>query len=92
MRVTNAEGLVFAQQEWQAQLDAYKAALEGKGWVVTVVSSGRWAGAGGATYTGTQGDTYGVFSGGGSASAADVSACAWPSKPSNPNCGGGNRR
>ncbi|MDT5345592.1 MAG: hypothetical protein QOE52_4776 [Mycobacterium sp.] len=73
-------------------LDAYKTALEGKGWVVTVVSSGRWAGAGGATYSGTQGDTYGVFSGGGSASAADVSACAWPSKPSNPNCGGGNRR
>ena len=23
---------------------------------------------------------------------ADVSACAWPSKPSNPNCGGGNRQ
>jgi hypothetical protein len=73
-------------------LDAYKTALEGKGWVVTVVSSGGWAGAGGATYTGTQGDTYGVFSGGGSASTTDVSACAWPSKPSNPNCGGGNRR
>ena len=48
--------------------------------------------AGGATYTGTRGDTYGVFSGGGSASTTDVSACAWPSKPSNPNCGGGNRR
>jgi hypothetical protein len=73
-------------------LDAYKTALEGKGWTVTVVSSGGWAGAGGATYTATQGDTYGVFSGGGSASTADVSACAWPSKPSNPNCGGGNRQ
>ena len=73
-------------------LDAYKTALEGKGWVVTVVSSGGWVGAGGATYTGTQGDTYGVFSGGGSANTADVSACAWPSKPANPNCGGGNRR
>ena len=73
-------------------LDAYKTALEGKGWTVTVVSSGGWAGAGGATYTGTQGDTYGVFSGGGSASTADVTACAWPSKPSNPNCGGGNRQ
>jgi hypothetical protein len=73
-------------------LDAYKTALEGKGWVVTVVSSGGWVGAGGATYTGTQGDTYGVFSGGGSASSVDVSACAWPSKPANPNCGGGNRR
>jgi hypothetical protein len=56
-------------------LDAYKTAFEGKGWVVTVVSSGGWAGAGGATNTGTRGDTYGVFSGGGSASTADVSAC-----------------
>lgn len=73
-------------------LNAYKTALEGKGWVVTVVSSGGWAGAGGATYTATQGDTYGVFSGGGSASTADVSACAWPSKPLNPNCGGGVRK
>jgi hypothetical protein len=73
-------------------LDAYKTALEGKGWAVTVVSSGGWVGAGGATYTATQGDIYGVFSGGGSASSADVSACAWPSKPSNPNCGGGIRR
>jgi hypothetical protein len=41
-------------------LDTYKTALEGKGWAVTVVSSGGWGGAGGATYTGTQGDTYGV--------------------------------
>jgi hypothetical protein len=73
-------------------LDSYKTALEGKGWAVTVVSSGGWAGAGGATYTGTQGDTYGVFSGGGSASTTDVSGCAWPLKPANPNCGGGNRR
>jgi hypothetical protein len=73
-------------------LDAYRTVLEGKGWVVTVVSSGGWAGAGGATYTATQGDTYGVFSGGGSASTVDVSACAWPSKPTNPNCGGGSRR
>ena len=73
-------------------LDAFKTALEGKGWAVTVVSSGGWAGAGGATYTGTQGDTYGVFSGGGTGSTTDVSACAWSSKPSNPNCGGGNRQ
>ena len=73
-------------------LDAYKTALEGKGWVVTVVSSGGWVGAGGATYTATQGDTYGVFTGGGSANTTDISACAWPSKPSNPNCGGGQRQ
>jgi len=30
----------------------------------TVVSSGGWQGAGGATYTATQRDSYGVFSGG----------------------------
>lgn len=70
-------------------MNAYKTTLEGKGWAVTVVSSGGWQGTGGATYTATQGDTYGVFSGGGNASTADVSACAWPSKPANPNCGGG---
>ena len=73
-------------------VDAYKTALEGKVWAVTVVSSGGWGGAGGATYTATQGDTYGVFSGGGSISTTDISACAWPSKPSNPNYGGGTRR
>jgi hypothetical protein len=73
-------------------LDAYKIALEGKRWAVTVVASGGWGGAGGATYTGTQGNTYGVFSGGGSGSTTDVSACAWPSKPPNPNCGGGARQ
>ena len=72
-------------------MDAYKTALEGKGWTVTVVSSGGWQGAGGATFTATQGDTYGVFSGGGKQSEADVSACAWPSKPAQPNCGGGNK-
>ena len=70
-------------------MNAYRTALEGKGWTVTVVASGGWQGSGGATYTATQGDTYGVFSGGGNASNADVSACAWPSKPANPNCGGG---
>jgi hypothetical protein len=73
-------------------LDAYKTALEGKGWAVTVVSAGGWVGAGGATHTGTQSHAYGVFSGGGSAITADVSVCAWPSKPANPNCGGRIRR
>ncbi len=75
-----------------AVLDVYKAALEGKGWIVTVASSGGWGDAGGATYTGTRGDTYGVFTGGGAGSTTDVSACAWPSKPANTNCGGDNRR
>lgn len=69
-------------------MDAYKTALQGKGWTVTVVSSGGWQGAGGATYTATQGDTYGVFTGGGTEATTDVHACAWPSRPANPNCGG----
>jgi hypothetical protein len=68
-------------------LAAYKTALEGKGWSVTVVSSGGGGGGGGATYTATQGGTYGVFGGGGGGSTTDVNACAWPSQPSNPNCG-----
>lgn len=72
-------------------MDAYKTELQGKGWTVTVVSSGGWQGAGGATYTGTQGNDYGVFSGGGSTGTTDITACAWPSKPSSPNCGGGTR-
>jgi hypothetical protein len=58
---------------------------------VTVVSSGGWQGAGGATYTARKGETYGVFTGGGSDGATDVRACAWPSQPANPNCGGGSR-
>lgn len=71
-------------------LNAYKTALQGKRWAVTVVASGGWGATGGATYTGTQGNTYGVFSGGGGRdNVTDVSACAWPSKPANPNCGGG---
>jgi hypothetical protein len=69
-------------------LGAYKTALEGKGWTVTVITTGGWGASGGATYTGTQGNTYGVFGGGGNGSTTDVSACAWPSKPANPNCGG----
>jgi hypothetical protein len=72
-------------------LAAYKTALEHKGWAVTVVSSEGWGGAGSATYTATRGTTYGVFSGGGAGSRTDLNACAWPSKPANPNCGGGNR-
>jgi hypothetical protein len=69
-------------------LNAYKTALEGKGWTVTVITSGGWGASGGATYTGTQGNTYGVFGGGGNGTTTDVSACAWPAKPANPNCGG----
>jgi hypothetical protein len=68
-------------------MNAYKSALEGKGWTVTVERSGGGGGGGGATYTGTNGDAYGVFVGGGYGSTTDVNSCAWPSKPSNTNCG-----
>ncbi|WP_253867061.1 hypothetical protein [Mycobacterium asiaticum] len=75
-----------------AVLDAYKTALEGKGWTVTVANSGGRGGGGGATYTATRGAAYGVFTGGGFGSATDVNACAWQSKPANTNCGGDNRQ
>lgn len=75
-----------------AVLAAYKSALEGQGWTVTVESSGGYGGYGGATYTGTRGDAYGVFTGGGPGGFTDVSACAWPSKPGNTNCGDSERR
>jgi hypothetical protein len=69
-------------------MDAYKAALEGQGWSLTAERSGGGGGGGGATYTGTNGDAYGVFVGGGYGSNTDVNSCAWPSKPSKTNCGG----
>ncbi|MFN8089025.1 MAG: hypothetical protein U0R81_08670 [Mycobacterium sp.] len=75
-----------------AVMDAYKAALEAKGWTVSVLHTGGGGGGGGATYTGTNGGAYGVFTGGGYGDSTDLDACAWPSKPANPNCGsrGGN--
>jgi hypothetical protein len=68
-------------------MDAYKATLEGAGWSVVVENAGGGGGGGGATYTGTNGGAYGVFVGGGYGSTTDVNSCAWPSKPSNTNCG-----
>lgn len=68
-------------------MGAYKTALEGQGWSVTVESSGGGGGGGGATYTGTNGNAYGVFTGGGYGGTTDIDACAWPSKPAKPNCG-----
>lgn len=67
---------------------AYKAALEGKGWAVTTIvsSDGGPEGGGGATYTGTHGDTYGVFDGGGFGTETYLNVCAWPAKPAQPNC------
>jgi hypothetical protein len=74
-------------------MNAYKTALEGTGWsVTTIVTSGGGGGGGGgggATDTGTHGDAYGVFDGGGYNNTTYVNVCAWPSKPANPNCGGG---
>lgn len=70
----------------QSVMDAYKTALEGMGWSLTVENSGGGGGGGGATYTGTNGDAYGVFTGGGYRETTDVDACAWPSKPSHSHC------
>ncbi|WP_254849074.1 hypothetical protein [Mycobacterium sp. GA-1841] len=70
---------------------AYKTALQDKGWAVTtVVSSGGNRG-GGATYTGTHGDAYGVFDGGGYANTTYIDVCTWPTKPADPNCSRGER-
>jgi hypothetical protein len=68
-------------------MNAYKTALEGKGWqVTTVVTSG-----GGGTYTGTNGNAYGVFDGGGYNATTYVDVCTWPTKPANPTCNRGDR-
>ncbi|MEZ0051525.1 hypothetical protein ABIA30_002533 [Mycobacterium sp. MAA66] len=69
-------------------MDAYKAALQAKGWsLTTIVSSvGGPGGGGGATYTGTHGDNYAVFDGGGWSDGTHVNVCAWPAKPAEPNC------
>jgi hypothetical protein len=72
-------------------MNAYKAALEGKGWALTTIVSSGGAGGGGATYTGTHGDAYGVFDGGGFNTTTYIDVCAWPSKPANPNCTRGDR-
>lgn len=68
-------------------MNAYKAALQAKGWeVTTIVTSGGAGGGGGATYTGTHGDAYGVFDGGGFDTSTFINVCAWASKPAEPNC------
>jgi len=68
-------------------MPAYKTSLEGMSWTVTVENSSNGGGGGGATYTGTNGNAYGVFSGGGYHGTTDVHACVWPAKPSNTDCG-----
>lgn len=73
-------------------MSGFKSALEGKGWnLTTIVSSGNAGGGGGATYTGTHGDAYGVFDGGGYQSNTYIDVCTWPTKPANPNCARGSR-
>jgi hypothetical protein len=65
-------------------MNSYKAALQGQGWNLTDANSG---GRYGATFTGTNGDAYGVFTGGGYGSTTDIQACAWPTQPANTHCG-----
>jgi hypothetical protein len=72
-------------------MNAYKTALEGKGWQLTTVVTSGGAGGGGATYTGTNGDAYGVFDGGGYNTTTYVDVCTWPTKPANPTCNRGDR-
>lgn len=67
-------------------MSAYKAALESKGWSVTTIVSSTGGGGGGATYTGANGDAYGVFDGGGFDTTTYLNVCAWPSQPADPNC------
>jgi hypothetical protein len=72
-------------------MNAYKTALEGKGWQVSTVVTSGGGGGGGTTYTGTNGDAYGVFDGGGYNATTYVDVCAWPTKPANPTCNRGDR-
>lgn len=70
----------------QSVMDAYKAALEAKGWSLSVENSGGGGHGGGATFAGTNNGAYGVFTGGGYRDTTDIDACVWPSKPSHTHC------
>jgi hypothetical protein len=72
-------------------MNAFKTALEGEGWALTTIVTSAGGGGGGATYTGTNGDAYGVFDGGGFNTTTYIDVCAWGAKPSNPNCTRGDR-
>lgn len=75
-----------------AVMDAFKTDLTGKGWdVTTIVTSAGEGGGGGATYTGTNGDAYGVFDGGGYQNKTFIDVCTWPTKPAVPTCNRGDR-
>ena len=68
-------------------MGTYKTGLQGKNWSLIVDSSSGGGGGGGATYTASNGNAFGLFSGGGWGSTTDIDACAWPSKPSDTSCG-----
>lgn len=68
-------------------MSAYKTALLGMKWTLIVDSSRGGAGGGGATYTASNGNAFGVFTGGGFGSTTDVDACAWPSELVKKDCG-----
>ncbi len=72
-------------------MNAYRAAADGKGWAMTTIVTSGGAGGGGATYTGTQGEAWSVFDGGGFDTTTYIDVCAWPTKPANPNCTRGDR-
>lgn len=68
-------------------MSAYKTALLGMKWTLIVDSTSGGTGSGGATYTASNGNAFGVFSGGGFGSTTDIDACAWPSEPIKKDCG-----
>lgn len=72
-------------------MNDFKSALEAKGWEVTTIVSSSGGEGGGATYTGTHGDAYGVFDGGGYKGTTFIDVCTWPVKPAHPNCRRGER-
>lgn len=67
-------------------MNAFKTALEGKGWQITTTNSHSGGEGGGATFTGTLGEAYGVFDGGGYQAKTFIDVCTWPKKPSNADC------
>lgn len=73
-------------------MDAYRTALEGKGWKVSTLSSSEDEDGGGATLAGNNGEVYGVFDGGGYMSTTFLEVCTWPTKPADPSCRHGNDR
>lgn len=67
-------------------MTAFRDALAEHGWEMTTITSGGGDHGGGATYTGTHGDAYGVFDGGGFQTTTHVDVCVWPTKPADPDC------